>query len=439
MRSGRRSRSRAGTSLVEAMVAMAVMAIGMLAVLGIQGTLRLNADIAKQRSEAVRIAQEAMESARSFTIIDTTAGQAAYADLDDSAGVVVPGYTTNTQYTLSREVIARSGPERKELHVRVEWVDRNGDTQSVALDSVIGANDPRVSRALGARPNGIPVRLPQGRHPAIPPQAKSMGGGISAFKPPAASGQVVWVFNDLSGTIVGVCNTVTTGQAELTAADISSCSNNANGLPLSGFVRFATDMVDAATGVLRPPTAADAENPTSTALNLAVQLTLTSTGHASPDHACYAAAPATALTTSTVVPYFCAVFFLPGTVPLWSGTTTLTPLAFVEPTDSVAWAIATDADDTVSTRYRVCRYTPATSDAQSIPNQLHPRHYANVTAVDTLTNQNFLVIRAGNATLPAVAGEVPVSFMCPSDGPIDPAAGDLVNSNTLAHQPAPAP
>jgi Tfp pilus assembly protein PilV len=431
MRSLARRRLGRGTSLVEAMVAMAVMALGMLAVLGVQGTLRQNADIAKQRSEAVRIAQEAMESARAFTAIETTAGQLAYADLVDVAGVAVPGYTTNTQYMLSRTVVAQSGPDRKEIQVRVDWIDRNGDTQGVVLNSVIGANDPRVSRALGARPNGIPARLPLGRHPAIPVQAKTLGGGISAFKPPSASGQVVWVFNDLSGVIVGVCNMITTGQAELTAADVSSCSNNANGLPLSGFVRFSTGLTQ--------PTAADAENPTSTALNLSVQLTLTSTGHASPDHACYAGAPTSALTTSTVVPYFCAVFFLPNTVPLWSGISTLTPLAFAEPTGSLPWTIATDAADTSATHYRVCRYTPATSDAQPIPNQLHPRQYTDVKALDTLTNQNFLVIRAGNATLPAEPDASPVAFVCPADGPIDPSVGDLVNSNTLVHQPTPAP
>ena len=46
-----------GVSLVEAIVAMAVMAFGMMAIVGLQTTLRQNSDIAKQRSEAVRIAR----------------------------------------------------------------------------------------------------------------------------------------------------------------------------------------------------------------------------------------------------------------------------------------------------------------------------------------------------------------------------------------------
>ena len=43
-----------GVSLIEAIVAMAVMAFGMVAIVGLQGTLRQNSDIAKQRSEVER-------------------------------------------------------------------------------------------------------------------------------------------------------------------------------------------------------------------------------------------------------------------------------------------------------------------------------------------------------------------------------------------------
>ena len=80
------------------------------------------------------------------------------------------------------------------------------------------------------------------------------------------------------------------------------------------------------------------------------------------------------------------------------------------------------------TRYRICRYTPAANDAQVIPNQWHPKNYSNVDASQPLSNQNFLVIRAGDGTVP---------FICPTDVPANPDAGDFVNSNTLTHQPPP--
>jgi Tfp pilus assembly protein PilV len=407
-----------GTSLVEAVVAMAVMAFGMLAVVGIQSTLRLNADVAKQRSEAVRIAQEAMETARGFAAIDDPAvGQTAYADIGSSTTSAVEGYTTNTTFTLTQTVTQHLQPPRKDIRIRVDWTDRNGQAQGVELNSIVGANDPLLALLLGARPNGIPLRQPLGRHPGVPPSAKSLPGGVSGFKPPSPDGQVVWVFDDASGQIVGVCNTVTTGQAELTGADISSCSNNASALLLSGFVRFATEA--------QQPTAADAENPASNALNLGVALTLVSSGHPTPNHVCFAAAPSSQSLAllSIEVPYYCIVFT--NSSGLWSGRSNIVPLAFSEQPDS-PWQIADDAADARADRYRVCRYTPATSQDQPVPNVAHPRTYIDVRT--TLLNQNFLVIRAGDGTL---------AFTCPTDGPIDPATGNLVNSNTLVQQPPP--
>lgn len=403
-----------GVSLIEAIVAMAVMAFGMMAIVGLQSTLRQNSDIAKQRSEAVRIAEQAIEQWR------------AYSTLGGYNAVVTPTAQTvaglNASYTLNRTVTPEPG--WKSIAVQVSWVDRSGQTQSVTLNSIIAAADPALSGILTMAPGGggLPTRPPLGRNPAIPVQAKDLGNGKSGFKPAGDSSPVVWVFDNLTGVIVGVCNTVTTGQDQLTGADVSACSNNSNGLPLSGFVRFFTDLTQ--------PTAANSENPTSLALNLAVTLTLSSTGHASPDHLCYANAPATPPTTQRSVRYFCAIFFNTGVVPVWSGISTLTPLAF---SGDVAWLIADNAADARASRYRVCRYTPATSDTQPIPNQLHPRNYTNVTAVEQLTNQNFLLIRAGDGP----DGGGGTAFTCPTDVPADPANGDFVNSNTLPHQPPP--
>jgi Prokaryotic N-terminal methylation motif len=413
-----RSAAQRGVSLVEAIVAMAVMAFGMMAIVGLQSTLRMNSDVAKQRSEAVRIAQEAIEEWRGFSLIEDGDGvRKGYDDLAVGTLDAVAVLGTNANYTL-KQTVTDPGLGWKSLRVTVECA---GYSQSIALDSLISRADPALSGVLSVQPADVPVRQPLGRHLGIPPVAKDLGNGKSAYKPPAESGTVAWVFDNLTGVIVGVCNTVTTGQAELTGADVSSCSNNANGLPLSGYVRFATDTTQ--------PSAVDAEFPTSRARNLAVLLTLTSTGHPSPDHVCYTNAPTASSSTRLSVRYHCAIFFNANTVPLWSGISMLSPRAFLDPADDVAWTLAVDATDATATRYRVCRYTPASSDTQVIPNQLHPRNYSNVTLLETLTNQNFLVIRAGNGS---------DAFTCPTDVPAVPATGDFVNSNTLPHQPAPA-
>ena len=75
-----------GASLLEALIAMLVMAVGMLGIAVLQAKQRAHADVAKQRSEAVRIAQEDIENFRAYGTLTSDAGVAnnlAY------AGVVV--------------------------------------------------------------------------------------------------------------------------------------------------------------------------------------------------------------------------------------------------------------------------------------------------------------------------------------------------------------
>lgn len=423
MRTPSRPQPAAGTSLVEALVALAIMAFGMLAVVAVQSSLRLNADVARQRSEAVRIAQEAMESARAFSTIGVAGDPAAYASITDITGQAVPGGTTNTSFTLNRIVADRSGPDHKEVTIQVNWIDRAGQAQRVELTSVVGASEPGVSGLLGAAPNGIPARLPSGRSPVIPPQAVVIDGGQSAFKPPTAGGgesNVAWVFDNSTGMIVGVCNNVSTAQADLTATILSSCLNNTTAQLLSGFIRFATDPAPPATPI--QPTAADAENPTSTARNLTVALTLSSTGHPGTPQ-CFAGAPTSVSNAMIAVAYYCLIFSNPA--GLWSGISEVSLVPFADANPDPLFVLAANADDADLTHDRICRYTPATSDAQTVPNRDHPRNYSDVAG--PLVNQNFLVIRAGDGAR---------AFRCPTDGLADPATGDLVNSNTLVHQPA---
>ena len=55
-------RRQAGVTLIEAMVALLIMAFGMVALVGLQSNLRRSADLAKQRGEAIRIAQQQLSS-----------------------------------------------------------------------------------------------------------------------------------------------------------------------------------------------------------------------------------------------------------------------------------------------------------------------------------------------------------------------------------------
>jgi Tfp pilus assembly protein PilV len=420
MRAGKHNASR-GVSLVEAMVALAVMAFGMLAVVGVQSTLRLNGDIAKQRSEATRIAQETLENSRGFQVIasaDATGGEQAWEGIVDNTLTVTPD-NSNTTYTVQRVVATNAEPPAKALRVTVSWTDRAGQPQQVMLSSGVAAAAPALSGTLGVRTPkaaGGPTRRPMSRHPTIPAQARDFGDGRSAFVPPFRP-WLVLVFNNVTGLITGICdfgfeNTSFTND-NITPTDVASCDNNTLAQLLSGFVRFWRDSSGP------DLTAANAEDPPGPALRLRMELTLTSSEHPSGSFCIDDANYDT--TFSGLLPlasYFCIIKSNPS--GLWSGRTDITAQSTHIGSNDVLWQIT---DSAGTDHYRVCRYTTATSDAQSVPNTAHPRNYLDVNG--NLTDQNFFVI-------PSVKN-------CPTDVAANPAAGDLVNSNTLLHQPVPSP
>jgi Tfp pilus assembly protein PilV len=413
MRAGTNNASR-GVSLVEAMVALAVMAFGMLTIVGVQSTLRLNGDIAKQRSEATRIAQEELEESRGFQVIDSAPGEVAWADIGNRTRPVNPN-NGNTSYTVQRVVRTVADEPSKALQVTVSWFDRSGQPQQVSLSTGIAAAAPALSGTLGVRTGTSaagPTRRPLNRHPTIPVQARDFGDGRSAFVPPFRP-WLVLVFNNVSGLITGICDFSHTSNTfsndTIQPSDVASCDNNTLAQLLSGFVRFRRETSGP------DLTAADVENPPGPALRVRMHLTLTSSGHPSGsfciDDADYTSTFSGQLPLAS---YFCII--KSNSNGQWSGQTFIEAQRTHIGNADVDWQISATAG---SDQFRVCRYTPAASDTQIVLNVDHPRNYLDVSG--NLTDQNFVVI-------PAVK-------LCPTDVAANPAAGDVVNSNTLQHQP----
>ena len=368
-----------GVSLIEALVALVVMAFGMVGVVGMQASLRMNADIAKQRSEAVRIAQEAIEARRAYSVMQTSAGLSAYADIVSQGAASVVGYTTNTTYTLALSVVNSVEPQMKTLTVDVRWDDRTGQAQSLLITTGIAGTPPELAGTLSLPPSGQSNSPIRGRNSGIPPTAIDRGDGTSSFAPPGAAG-TSWIFSNVSGLITQVC-------VELACTDV-------NARLLTGFVLFATGPTQ--------PTPELGELPTSDSFAVHVQVDQTAPSPLTVD--CFEE------TAPRYVQYFCAV---PVGVGLrWSGKSTLSSLP-----------LASSIADPSSGLFRVCRYTPVRNGhpvvGPAISNQEHPLDYASVDA--GLINQNFLVIRAGDGL---------TAFDCPADGP-----STFVNSNTWHHQP----
>jgi Tfp pilus assembly protein PilV len=398
-RSDRLSR---GVSLIEAVVAMGVMAFGMLAVVGLQATLRGNADLSRQRAEAVRLAQASIESWRALAAVDATPLVMDFSDIVSDGPTSFVG--TNATYAVTRVVPAQTSTGFKTLAVNVTWADRTGALQRVGLSTLVAAVSPELGASLSL-PLGAAGRQILGRSNTIPPGAKDLNDGRSVFKPPqAGGGTVAWLFNNTTGLITSQCTVgVDTTTDSLVVGQLVVCTNITAQL-LSGYVRFASTS--------NQPDAVESEAPTGTSLNLDMALTLTSAGHPLPGSTCFddATDNVSAAGLRGSVTYYCAI--LSNVTHLWAGRLRISPQSF---SDSTGWTITATAG--VGAR-KVCRYTPINSDT-STKNSEHPLDYteAGSAAKASLANQNFLVIDALHT--------------CPSETPL---AGDFVNSNTRLHQ-----
>jgi Tfp pilus assembly protein PilV len=371
------SRPARGVSLIEALVAFAVLGFGMLGVVGIQTTLRANGDHAKQRSEAVRIAQEALEDWRAFSVLNATPGHArTYVGIDSAPAADIAGYTTNTTYQLTRTVAESVPPGSKTLVVDVSWTDRSGVAQSIRMASLVSQIAPELAGGVVSPAGAAGNREPLGRHPGVPPQARDFGNGRSGFVPPQPGGGTVgWRFDNVTGLFVTCTSSVADNSLLSIESQLSACGTQ-NNLLVTGYLRYATRLVQ--------PTSSDVTDANATG---------DGSGNypARPNMALVQSAPtALAGTRSCFVSargglsyrsYFCGAAVQTGS-PVWSGR--------VELSDRSTFEIAEDAVDDDDDRYRVCRYfsTDPYVDVQQ-----------------PLYEQNYVVIRAGDDS---------TAFTCPT-------------------------
>lgn len=401
-----------GLALVEALVALTVTAVGMVSVLGVQAVLRQNADLAKQRSEAVRLAQEEIERWRSFSTVagplppGSPAGSVSYEQLDSGTRGTVAG--TNTDFTVTRRVFTSAEPAYKSLAVTVSWVDRNSNAQAVQLNTALTGVAPELAATVVVPADGRPVARSNGRAHGIPREAKILSPLLSGFLPPQNSSSgtsQVWKIDNNTGLLT-ICSTTAVSNETLTLENITSCLPGQAQL-LSGFVRFALPPETPAA-----PTAADAELPPSGPPNTgawAPEVTVLRTPANLADVNCFETR------RSTYLAYYCAVPVTPDSDNRrpWSGRTVVTGIP----------ELTADSSVVAATAHRVCRYTRFNDDrtvgtgSDQMSNQDHPRDYVNVNG--PLTNQNYLVIRAGNGS---------AAYACPADNPSTP-----LNTTTRQH------
>ncbi len=423
-----RTTRQAGVSLVEALVALAIMSIGMLALVGVQSTMRLNSDLAKQRTEATRIASEEIERVRSFTSMGVVPGQPGVS-YDEIVARVVENYQPpdgigNTSYRVDRRVRDLAGSAQKVVSVVVTWNDRTNQPQMVTLDSAIGGSAPTLGALLVVPHRPSASSRNRGRHTSIPENAVDLGDGSSRFEPPG-SGGIGWYFNNLTG-VMRVC-----------AADVTNYTTCPLATLVSGTVQFQISDTQ--------PTAINAEAPQGPVFPLAAApgaMALADAVGSGVATSCYSVAQ------SNRVLYYCAV--ITSDAAGWGGQ--LNPV----PVDAAGTPLPFGV---LASSYKSCRYTtdlPSSEDTDTVAieadphaqftlNANHPRKDCLERARNTneaglactgsrvkvnLINQNFLVIK-GNQTCPTELNDD--GSRKTSDGGQDP----LVLANTRQHQPAP--
>jgi hypothetical protein len=366
-------RRQRGALLLEVLVAFLVLSLGMLTLARMQTHLRLDSDLASQRSEAVRLAQREIEALRTFTVLDKSTGPMSYESIDNRSRTIDPTPDTgaSTRFTIDSRVDSSAIAHAKAVTVGVQWFDRHNDAQQVNLSSIISRSDPAYGGAfsLMRSSRGVPTGA-LGRSMLIPVDAKDLGDGRSAIKP--AGGSPAFIFDNRTGLVVVRCVNVGAKTSDLTAANLNGC-NAVNGLLLSGFIRFAS------------PSSSDRSQAKPVPLTAAVSLALTGGVYAmQPDCSVDPQAPAAGSTDSEAdhIAYRCVVYPLANGT--WSGRANLVP---------AGWNIGVSATD-----HRVCRYVTDVDGSGSIDANIE--HPANYTAVNTsLAQQNYLVI-AGPETCP---------------------------------------
>ncbi|MEO7337313.1 MAG: hypothetical protein ABIV63_12090, partial [Caldimonas sp.] len=225
--SGRRTQR--GTSLLEALIAFITLSMGMLAVGHVQTHLRLSSDVARQRSEAVRLGQEDLESVRAFSVVAASAGLRSFDAIASAATTIdaASGYATNARFLLTREVDVATATGLKQVRVQVDWDDRSGGRQHVELSTAVARQDPAYSAALVLSKTSATRRGALGRSAFIPLEARDLGDGRSAFKP-VVGAAFAWLFDAVTGRVTGRCSGLApeSSNADLTIASLTSCDTN---------------------------------------------------------------------------------------------------------------------------------------------------------------------------------------------------------------------
>ena len=382
-----RRRGQLGFTIIESLISLVIMGFGILSLAGMQAALSRNSDDAKQRTEAVRLAQEKIESFRSYTgIASTVVGQGTtnttalnWNALAGSTDII----TTNAAYTRTWTLGNSSSDSMRGLTVGVAWTDRAGQTQTVSLSSVLSKTNPADSGFLGfPLPLNTNLKRPKDRNLDIPIPAINLGNGESAVRFGNA-GQYV-LFGNTSGDVVKICTPTLNGtpsSADVIAALTSADSSIRNCTAITGYI---------VAGYVGRVNSTEVSNIIFNGLGIGYA-GITRNAAANTGISCQFGDATNQNTNVTIANYKYYLCVIPLAAPTpaltvngpynWSGTIRIAGPA--------AWSASNNS-------YYVCRYEYTATNSLTDVNQRNVQPYVNVNK--SIDQQNYLVLTTANAT-----------------------------------------
>lgn len=191
-------RLKPGFVLVEALMALAILAIGMTSLLTLQVHMRLAADDARQQDAALRLARNELERWRGRPLQGnpslTWEGPSAMYELAARSAALEAMRGKGDEGDGDGAGPAGAAFEdplpARPVHLRVAWTDRAGRPRSLTLDSLVSTFDPALSALLLLAPEATarlrPMQVP-GTGATMPSPSPSPAAAPSPSPPPSAS------------------------------------------------------------------------------------------------------------------------------------------------------------------------------------------------------------------------------------------------------------
>jgi Tfp pilus assembly protein PilV len=135
-----------GFALIEILVALLILAGGLLAVAKFDGLITQSYALAAQRTEAAMLGQQKIELLRSYSSMSAYNAMANGNDAVTGTSAVFTRTWSITRHS------STTAPQYTTVVLQVTWVDNGGDNQSVILTTNIAANNPVHAGELIAPP-----------------------------------------------------------------------------------------------------------------------------------------------------------------------------------------------------------------------------------------------------------------------------------------------